>query len=90
MKSDTELASETLTGASLKLKNQDHQKEPLRRCALSCLPQRLLLLQTCFVTFFGFWISLRVSRMRCPYQISELSLKDPNLPLNVNLLMGSL
>lgn len=38
--------------------------------------------------FFGFWISLRVSRIRYPYQISEVSLKDPNLPLNVNLLMG--
>lgn len=52
MKSDTELALETLTGASLKLKNQDYQKEPLRRCALSGLLQRLRLLQTCFVIFF--------------------------------------
>lgn len=53
-------------------------------------PGRLLFTNV-LCEIFGFWLSLRISRIRYPYQVSEASLRDPNLPLThgdvQNLLM---
>lgn len=50
--------------------------------SLSRLPRRLLLTNM-LCEIFGFWLSLRISKIRYPYQVSEVSLRNPNLPLNM-------